>query len=195
MSLRHSILGLLASRPLTGYEIKKIFDDTLAHAWNAHDSQIYPELHRMEEEGLITVQAVSEGRRQRRVNQITDEGRAALQHWLESPQGRRITRDDFVLRVFFFGLLTGEQQLAWLEEEQKHLESELTYADEVVAQFGAHKPKTERARRLLQWQLACVELHATQVTARLEWVREAKDMADFDDRSPPAGDASGRHPR
>lgn len=174
MSLRHSILGLLAARPLTGYEIKKIFDDTLAHAWNAHDSQIYPELHRMEEKGLISVEPVLDGRRQRRVNRITEAGRAELQRWLESSQGNRITRDDFLLRVFFFGLLTGQQQLAWLESEQKRLEEELGYADEVVTRFGALHPRTERAQQLLHWQLACVHLHVAQVTARLEWVRSVK---------------------
>ena len=142
MSLRHSILGLLATRPLTGYEIKKIFDDTLAHAWNAHDSQIYPELHRMEEQGLITVEPVLDGRRQRRVNKITPAGRAELQYWLESSQANRITRDDFLLRVFFFGLLSSQQQLAWLEEEQARLEAELNYADEVVSLYGARRQAT-----------------------------------------------------
>ena len=181
MSLRHSILGLLATRPLTGYEIKKIFDDTLAHAWNAHDSQIYPELHRMEEQGLITVETTLDGRRQRRINKITPAGRAELQQWLESPQANRITRDDFLLRVFFFGLLSSQQQLAWLDEEQVRLEAELDYADEVVSHFGSRRPKTDRAQRLLRWQLACLDLFVGQVTARLEWVRATKkELGQFD---------------
>jgi DNA-binding PadR family transcriptional regulator len=166
MSLRHSILGLLAGRPMTGYEIKKIFDDTLAHAWNAHDSQIYPALHRMEDKGLITVEPIMDGRRQRRVNKITEAGRAELQNW--------ISRDDFLLRVFLFGLLTEQQQLTWLESEQKRLEAELDYADQVVAHFGALHPKSERGQRLLRWQLACIDLHVAQVDARLEWLRSAK---------------------
>lgn len=187
MSLRHSILGLLATRPLTGYEIKKIFDDTLAHAWNAHDSQIYPELHRMEEQGLITVEPVLDGRRQRRVNKITPAGRAELQYWLESSQANRITRDDFLLRVFFFGLLSSQQQLAWLEEEQARLEAELNYADEVVSLYGARRPKTDRAQRLLRWQLACLDLHVGQVTARLEWVRSTKKELGRRDEDSEAG--------
>lgn len=185
MSLRHSILGLLAARPLTGYEIKKIFDDTLAHAWNAHDSQIYPELHRMEEKGLIVAEPVLDGRRQRRVNRITEAGRAELQTWLASSQANRISRDDFLLRVFFFGLLTDQQQLTWLESEQKRLEAELDYADQVVAHFGGLHPKTERGQRLLRWQLACVDLHVAQVDARLEWLQSAKK--EIGDDGPEAG--------
>ena len=183
MSLRHSILGLLDGRPLTGYEIKKIFDDTLAHAWNAHDSQIYPELHRMEEQGLAEVSTVTDGRRPRKVYAITEAGKAELQRWLESRGGNRITRDEFLLRVFFFGLLDRDAQLVWLSEEEDRLQAELSYADEVVAGYSVREPKSERGRQRLRWQLACVELHVAQTTVRLEWIQATKKDLDHEDNA------------
>lgn len=185
MSLRHCILGLLSVRSLTGYEIKKIFDDTLAYAWNAHDSQIYPELHRMEERDWITV-AVVDGRRQRKVNEITDAGRAEFQRWLAS-RNQRTVRDEFLLRVFFFGMLSPKQQQAWLADEQESLEATLVHSEKVLTQFGEYRPKSPRAQALLRWQLACVDLGVAQITARLNWVGEtAKEVAqilDCDDAS------------
>ena len=53
MSLRHALLGALADRPRTGYGLLKHFEQSLAYAWPASHSQIYPELARLRDEGLI----------------------------------------------------------------------------------------------------------------------------------------------
>jgi DNA-binding PadR family transcriptional regulator len=187
VSLRHCILGLLSVRPLTGYEIKKLFDETLAYAWNAHDSQIYPELHRMEAKDWITTVPIVDGRRQRKVNAITDAGRAEFQRWLAS-RNQRTVRDEFLLRVFFFGMLSPKQQQAWLVDEQEDLEATLIRSEKILAQFGEYKPKSPRAQALLRWQLACVDLGVAQVTARLQWVgetaREVAEILDCDEVDP-----------
>ena len=54
MSLRHALLGVLKDRPLTGYDLVRYFQGTLGFLWSAPQSQIYPELRRMESEGLVT---------------------------------------------------------------------------------------------------------------------------------------------
>src|SRR5438093_632739 len=47
MSLRHALLGLLADHPMTGYDLTRTFDRSLANVWPASHSQIYPELARL----------------------------------------------------------------------------------------------------------------------------------------------------
>ena len=53
MSLRYALLALLTSEPMTGYDISRRFQSSVGHVWHAHDSQIYPELRKMEAEGLV----------------------------------------------------------------------------------------------------------------------------------------------
>src|SRR5439155_1423950 len=53
MSLRHALLALLAATPMTGYALAKHFEQSAAFLWHAPHSQIYPELRRMEAEGLL----------------------------------------------------------------------------------------------------------------------------------------------
>ena len=53
LSLRHGLLGLLAGRPMSGYELTKTFDGSLRYVWAAQHSQIYPELGRLLAAGLI----------------------------------------------------------------------------------------------------------------------------------------------
>ena len=53
MSLKYALLGFLNYGPHTGYELKKFFDVSVAHFWNAELSQIYPTLKTLETEGLV----------------------------------------------------------------------------------------------------------------------------------------------
>ena len=53
MALRYALLGALADQPRTGYALLKHFEQSLAYAWPASHSQIYPELARLLEDGLI----------------------------------------------------------------------------------------------------------------------------------------------
>ena len=64
MSLRHAVLGMLSVTSCTGYELTQWFDSSLQHAWHASHSQIYPELAKLEAEGLAEV--VEEGARRSR---------------------------------------------------------------------------------------------------------------------------------
>src|SRR3954447_26647290 len=61
MSLPHAVLGLLTLAPSNGYELTRRFDESLSNAWSASHSQIYPELAKLEQAGLVEV--VGEGAR------------------------------------------------------------------------------------------------------------------------------------
>ncbi|AUY54344.1 PadR family transcriptional regulator [Streptomyces sp. CB01881] len=112
MSLRYALLGLLSDRPASGYDLLKSFDTSLADVWPATQSQIYTELSRLADAGLISVTA--EGPRGRKEYTLTAEGLADLRHWLTETTPQRNTRSDILLRVFFLGVLTPEQARAYL---------------------------------------------------------------------------------
>ena len=63
MSLRYALLAVLTARPMTGYDLARTFHASVGHVWNAPNSQIYPELHRMENDGLIAGEDVPWGSR------------------------------------------------------------------------------------------------------------------------------------
>lgn len=113
MSLRHALLGLLAGRSASGYDLLKLFDTSLANVWPATQSQIYSELNKLADAGLITVAA--EGPRGRKQYALTDEGLAELRHWMTETEPQRNTRSDVLLRVFFLAVITPEQARAYLD--------------------------------------------------------------------------------
>ncbi|CAM5679570.1 PadR family transcriptional regulator [Streptomyces avidinii] len=85
----------------------KLFDTTLANVWRATQSQVYGELTRMSEAELVDVSA--EGPRGRKEYTLRSEGRAELRRWLTSPPQPQPLRSEWMLRVFFLGLLPAEQ--------------------------------------------------------------------------------------
>jgi len=101
--ITYSILGLLAFwGPLSGYDIKRLFDHMLAPMWGAAHSQIYKELRRMEELDWVHMQREEqEARPDRKVYSITDKGHAALHTWQKQPSDIFQMRDELLLKVLF----------------------------------------------------------------------------------------------
>lgn len=103
MSLAHAILGILRTRPMTGYDLKtRCFDHSVAHFWPADQAQIYRTLDRMVADGWIAGELeVQEGRPNRRVHRLTADGAAELARWLRDDLALPAIRDPFMVQLFF----------------------------------------------------------------------------------------------
>ena len=102
MSLRGAILGFLSLEPTSGYTLKQRFDGSVRSFWSATQSQIYRELHALEREGLVEVEAVpGNGKPERKVYTLTTPGRAALEQWLEEPLDPLVLRHPMLLKLVF----------------------------------------------------------------------------------------------
>ncbi len=78
----YAVLGLLALRPWTGYELTQQAQRSLAHCWPKEDSVLYEEPRRLAAMGLADVQKERDRGRTRNRYTITDAGRQALREWL-----------------------------------------------------------------------------------------------------------------
>src|SRR5882672_9949585 len=76
------ILGLLALGAQSGYDIKQLADMSTRHFWATSYGQIYPELRRLTQSGLIKAEDASRGNRERTLYHLTAEGRKALRAWV-----------------------------------------------------------------------------------------------------------------
>ena len=108
------ILGVLRDAPHSGYEIKRIVDRSTRFFWAASYGQIYPELRRLEETGLIVGASDPRGGRPRRVFHLTPAGRDALRDWLTGPESAYELRDEGLLKLFFADALSHGDALALL---------------------------------------------------------------------------------
>ena len=124
------ILGMLAWGPRSGYDIKAQVDWSVRFFWAASYGQIYPELKRLSEAGLIEGEA--QGGRRRTVYRITDLGAEALEAWLaEEPQTFE-ERDEGLLKLFLAGAAP-DTAVASLEAKLRSHESTLKRLRQVEA--------------------------------------------------------------
>jgi DNA-binding PadR family transcriptional regulator len=115
MSLRYALIGLLASEPLSGYDLTRQFSESLANVWSAQHSQIYPELARLVSGGMI--EQAGEGPRGRKTYRATPAGIEALTEWMRSTTPDYDVRCDAGLRGFFLWTLPPDEAIAHLQQD------------------------------------------------------------------------------
>lgn len=107
MPLAHAILGVLEYQPMTGYDLKKRFDQSIAHFWSSTQSHIYKALEKLEADDLVQSQIIQqEGKPNRKQYQITEAGRVELHRWLSTPLPVESPREAWLIQVFFASSLT-----------------------------------------------------------------------------------------
>jgi PadR family transcriptional regulator, regulatory protein AphA len=144
MSLRHALIGVLADEPRTGYGLLKHFEQSLAYAWPASHSQIYPELARLLADGLI--RQTEAGPRGARFYVATEAGVDEVRRWLHTEPDRRV-RSDAALRIFFLWLLEPGEAAGFLRGERDRFRSLLAEFERIEAEEQPQTPK-QRAYRL-----------------------------------------------
>lgn len=112
--ITYGVLGLLAfGGPMSGYDLKQVFDCSLTPLWNATHSQIYNELRRMLALEWVEMERhEQESRPDKKVYQITPAGLTALEAWQMQQPVRGLQMRDEVLLRFIFGSFADPQGLA-----------------------------------------------------------------------------------
>ncbi|MDD9301439.1 MAG: PadR family transcriptional regulator [Desulfobacter sp.] len=131
MSLKYSILGLLHYEDMHGYRIKEHIEQNFGHMWSVNFGQIYPNLKKLEQEGLVSMgKAVQNGQKgpPKKLYTLTRAGKEAFQEWLAaSPEKSMLLRDPFLMRFVFLGFGNSKRALELIDEQilsyEKQLES------------------------------------------------------------------------
>jgi DNA-binding PadR family transcriptional regulator len=126
MSLDHILLGLLRE-PASGYDLKRLFDERIAHFWAAELSQIYPTLKRLEGRRWIRGRSAASMRGPRkRLYQLTPAGRRELTAWLAGAPRYGDERFPYLAQLFFMGELGDlNRTLQFLRDMREHFAAKL----------------------------------------------------------------------
>lgn len=127
MSVRHSLLAILAHAPAHGYGLKSSFEQSTAGAWPLNVGQVYTTLVRLERDGFVERMATGDPARQSW--RITAEGREALAEWYETPViDDPPARDELAVKVLLavaadavdVSRILGAQRVATMERLQEY---------------------------------------------------------------------------
>ena len=126
MDVKTLCLGVLSAGDSSGYEIKKIFEQSFHHFFRASYGSIYPALAELERVGWVEVEAVEQAKRpDKKVYRITPEGRDELTRRLQGEAPRHLVRSEFLVLMYFAHLLTPDRAAAVLDEMIDQMERTL----------------------------------------------------------------------
>jgi DNA-binding PadR family transcriptional regulator len=129
------MLGLLALRPWTTYELATQVTRSLINFWPRTERQLYEEPKNLVAHGYARARREKVGNRTRTVYSITREGRAALRRWLDKPGDGPVIEFENLLKVFFADAGTRDQM-------QRNLE---------IIRAAAEDARRERRETRKQW--------------------------------------------
>lgn len=175
MSLKHAILGFLQYKPVSGYDLKKVFDASVRHFWPADQSQIYRTLSQLADEGWAEVEVVpQEDRPDRKVYHITEAGRQELQSWLRTPLPHEGHRMAALIQVFFAGQLPDEEILPLFEHAASELGGVLAQYRAIPGEIDEYIEMVDSPREVYFWMLT-LECGIQMAEAQLAWLEGVID--------------------
>lgn len=190
MSLRSALLALISAGPLTGYDAAKQFRGSVGHLWHAPDSQIYPELRKMQTEGLLDAHEVPWGRKQATKTQysITEAGREALSEWQRTPLKYAPERDQAHLLAAYFEWAPSGSPKDRLLEHIAHFESERNTAERQAAEIRdgtstilqqrLSHTAPEAHKRIIAFKLFAYEGKVNRANSEIAWARQGLSLLD-----------------
>lgn len=194
MSLRFALLGVLEARPMTGYELAQFFAQSAAWVWSAPHSNIYPELRRLENEGLLTSTTDVRGERlERRVYELTDLGLRQLLEWAATEPTPSYLRDPLLVRIGFLDLADPteatkmlrtfiDEQAQLIHEWSAHIERLRTREAPLLQERLKHRdPKIHH--KVVELKAAAFEGLIETARARVSSARRALEI--IEDKRPP----------
>jgi DNA-binding PadR family transcriptional regulator len=166
----YALLGLLTlGDELTGYELKQRADNTLRFYWvSPAMSQVYTEVSRLAELGLVDVIDDRSGWRTTRRYRINASGLAELREWLETTEPEfPVLKHPIALRLFLGHLLDPEQVrtmlIAYVDSLDRQRAELQKVLDSIDGRVGFEFPAM-----VARWGLAYYDDEATTVTGIAE---------------------------
>jgi PadR family transcriptional regulator, regulatory protein AphA len=166
---RFAVLGMLTLEPMSGYDIRKAVDESIAYFWNESYGQIYPILKELTRDGLITAHTSGSRFRNRQEYAITAAGRAALEAWLDMPPRNDVVRNELLLKLFFARNAPPGRSLNHLEEYRRSQAAELQHfrsmERDLIREYSSHRD--------LPYWLITLRFGISHCEATIRWAEDA----------------------
>lgn len=172
MPLAHAILGFLEYQPMTGYDLKKFFDQSVTHFWSATQSHIYKALEKLEKDGMVQSRIIpQEGKPNRKQYEATDTGRVELRQWISTPLPIEGAREAWLIQVFFAHNLENEEIANLFEKRINALRAYLSQCEHAQKGIDENYKQVGIKRLRDLWQLT-LDYGTDYYKSEIEWLEK-----------------------
>ena len=171
----HAVLGLLALRSWTTYELAKQVQRSLGWFWPRAERKLYDEPKRLVAAGLASSEREMTGARPRTVYAVTKQGRKALAGWLGEPPAPPALEFEGMVKVFFADGGTLDQLRATLTAIAEEAEARLVELREKGRELAEDEVAFAGRRHL---NVLGLRFHVDHERALRDWARWALEEVD-----------------
>jgi DNA-binding PadR family transcriptional regulator len=166
---RYAVLGALSLKPMSGYDIRGFFAQSVSYFWAESYGQIYPVLKGLHRDGLVRPLAKRQASR-RTVYQITKRGRQVLATWLAEPVEPQPGRTEILLKLFFAREAPPGAAAKLLEQFRQRQESLAATYSKIVERITVEHAGNPN----LPYWLITLSYGSHVSRALLQWCKETK---------------------
>jgi DNA-binding PadR family transcriptional regulator len=164
VSFRHFILGLLVKRSMSGYDIRRLLRSLGWLLGNPSFGTIYPALHALLEDGLVTVEVVPHPTRPpRKIYTITEDGERSVQEWVAQNPPSSIGLRSFIMHLILAGNSARGGLTAHLRQRQEAVATHHTALEQAVEELGEQAGLGE---------VTAIEYGLSIASAELAWLED-----------------------
>lgn len=182
MGLSQALLAALSTESLSGYDLTQRFDGSLGYFWQASHQQIYRELAKLSDKGLLQVTTQAQTKRpDRKLYTLTETGKQALRDWLMTSVQPPQLRDDLLVKLYAGRWTQPETLIQELKSHQAQRQQKLAIYQEIARQYFAEAA--------LPYAEACIKLTLDYgiiyEQGWLQWCDQAlAKLSEFSDNPP-----------
>ena len=163
----YALLAFLHAGPKSGYDIKQLADRSTRFFWQISYGQIYPELKRLQDAGLVDVRADARGGRARHQYSLSSAGAEALGAWIDDVETSRAfeLRDELLLKLFFANAGSPDSERRLAEQLERREEATLAAFDALKEHALEHASRYHGASPKLRVLDIGIQLHQAYLDA------------------------------
>ena len=171
-TLGYALLTRLARKPHSGYELLQALKRPIGFFWQASQSQIYPELKRLEMLGLVSFEVIEQTTRpDKKVYSITAEGRNALRSWAVSPTEPEPSRNELLLKTYTLWLADPAQALKLFRTQEALHRRQLVHYERILAEIEQEHPEPMKVYEPIFGDYATLQIGLRYEQEYIDWCR------------------------
>ncbi|CAH1198669.1 DUF4180 domain-containing protein [Paenibacillus sp. JJ-223] len=173
MSIQYAILGLLSWKPASGYELKKVIEQSPTMHWSGNNNQIYRSLVQLLDKGYVTNEVQhQESSPSKKVYSITDAGWSRLKEWVLTEPELPEFKNTFLIQLAWSEALSDEELLELLSQYESRIQAELLYQQEKLNRGVPAPHRSERETFI--WNKISENL-LSSYHHELEWLQSVRE--------------------
>ncbi len=168
-------LGMLMQGRMSGYDIKKITEQTIGIFYKMSYGSLYPALKRLVEENYVTEEETNDSKN-KKLYAVTEKGQRHFIEWLREPL--KANKREYMVKIFFYDYLDEETRLRNIGDYQRQIARQLEQMNAVQAVVSKELEQLEH-KESYYYRVSTMHYGLNFFHMENEWLKQIMNKKEF----------------